>query len=308
MALEGMDVDQAQSLARRLDANAQGLAHLTAALTALTAELGRSWLGPASAAFQQQWSTQHRAALTSTAQAVADMHAHLTANIQQQIRASAADPASSGGAGTGASGTAGHRSVVGTAEDITKSVLWPLDRIRELSGRHLSGPPAGHGPLKWLQEIGEDTTFPHLRNVPVLRWLSDTPAVRDTDTLLSHAHVYTMLDFLGPAGTVLGLVNVGGDLAKAGVDVAHHDYASAGGQLVNTASDALMSGKGVFWLAGFDVEMAKKDVDLIMQGGTPSPFSWENLKNDYLPTFVGMPEEAWQDRGELLDLVLGEHG
>jgi uncharacterized protein YukE len=308
MALEGMDVDQAQSLARRLDANAQALAHITAALSALTAELGRSWLGPASAAFQQQWTAQHRAALTSAAQALADMNTHLTANIQQQIRASAADSPSSGGAGAGASGTEGHRSVFNTVDDITKSVLWPLDRIRELSGRHLSGPPTGHGPLKWLQEWGEDKTFPHLRNVPLVHWLSGTREVKDADNFLFHAHVYKALDVLGPAGTVLGLTTAAGDVVKAGADVGDHHYASAGGELVNTASDALMSGKGVFWLAGFDIEMAKKDVELISQPGTPSPFSWANLKNDYWPGLEGVPQEAWQERRELLDLVLGEHG
>ena len=91
MSLEGMDVDRAQSLAGQLSGHAQALAHITAALTALAAELSHSWQGPASATFQQQWTAQYRPALDRAAQTLADMHTHLVANIQQQIRASDAD-------------------------------------------------------------------------------------------------------------------------------------------------------------------------------------------------------------------------
>ena len=63
MSLEGMDVDQAQQLARQLDGYARALTHLTTALGTLAGELGYHWQGPASATFQQQWAARYRGAL-----------------------------------------------------------------------------------------------------------------------------------------------------------------------------------------------------------------------------------------------------
>jgi len=47
MSLDGMDVDQAQRLAQRLDGYARGLAQITGMLTTLTAELSQHWRGAA---------------------------------------------------------------------------------------------------------------------------------------------------------------------------------------------------------------------------------------------------------------------
>src|ERR1700683_5104259 len=101
MSLEGMDVDQVQQLAQCLSENAQTLSRINAMLATLSAELGHYWQGPSSAAFQQQWAAQYRPALSNAAAALSDLHAHVIANLEQQVQASAA------GTGAGSAGLAG---------------------------------------------------------------------------------------------------------------------------------------------------------------------------------------------------------
>jgi len=59
--------------------------------------------------------------------------------------------------------------------------------------------------------------------------------------------------------------------------------------------------------AGFDLEAGKADYDEIAKGGLP-PLSWSNFKDEYLPAFTTqLPEEAWQEKGELFDLLMGDY-
>ena len=91
MNLEGMDVDQVDSLARRMDIHTRTLESIAAVLGGLAAELSHLWRGPAAATFQHDCETLHRPAITAAASAISDMHQHLVANLAQQVRASAAD-------------------------------------------------------------------------------------------------------------------------------------------------------------------------------------------------------------------------
>lgn len=314
MSFEGMDVGQVQAIARQLDANARALDGIAGLLAGLAEELILHWQGPAAARFQHEWTSQHRQALHAAAQALADMHDRVVTNIGQQQGASAADAGFAAVTGAafaglvGGAGTAWH--VIETADEARRVVEWPIDKVREISGRHEAAEPKGDSAWAWLRRtVDDDPVSPQLKESNIVRWLHDTPAVRDADRILSDTHVYKVLDKVGPAGIVIGAAATLGDLSAAGGAAVHGHYESAGGHLVDAASDGLMTGKTVFWLGGFDIEMAKKDVEEFTQGGgVPSPFSWQNLKNDYWPTFTGLPSDAWQQRSELFKLVMGDHG
>ena len=146
MNLEGMDVDQVDSLARRMDIHTRTLESIAAVLGGLAAELSHLWRGPAAATFQHDCETLHRPAITAAANAVSDLHQHLVANLAQQVRASAADGGSGGpltdGLGAGGAGGSGWSldrawNDLGIATTIYGAVTFPF-AIAELLGK--SGP------------------------------------------------------------------------------------------------------------------------------------------------------------------------
>jgi uncharacterized protein YukE len=107
MNLEGMDVDQVDSLARRMDTHTRTLESIAAVLGGLAAELSHLWRGPAAATFQHDCETLHRPAITAAASAISDLHQHLVANLAQQVRASAADGGPGGPVTAGSLGGGG---------------------------------------------------------------------------------------------------------------------------------------------------------------------------------------------------------
>jgi uncharacterized protein YukE len=298
MSLEGMDVDQAQGLARRLEANARALANVAAALAGLTAELSHYWRGPASATFQQQWATRHRPALSNAAQSLADMHARLVANVQQQIRASATDPSPGQAAGVigGVTLTAllsGASRVWDKANHYESLLTTPLDKIKEVAG---NDDVAGRYNKTWTQlmKLDHDSPLLKYKRSPVLHWLHDNPQVKQVGHLLSGTHATAVLDKLDKVGKVMGIVTVTADVGKGGADILHHQYASAGGEVVNATSDGLKGMKNpVAYFAGGTVALLKEDYDLgssiEWKQGIPNPFNADNFRNDYLPTFESMP-------------------
>jgi len=304
MSFEGMDVEQAQSLAQRLDANAQALAHITAGLTALTAELSRSWLGPASATFQQEWMTQHRSALAGAAQALSDMHTRLKANIQQQINASAAN----GGSGSGGVLTAVLGGVRRGWDDLQTAAGWeglvqtPLDKITEIAG---NDDVAGRYDKTWtrLMSIDHDSPLLKYKQSPILHALHDNPHVQQAGEILGNTHSTAVLDKLGTAGKGLGYATTTVDGLEAANDVREGHYASATGNAVDATSSALMnSDNPAGFLAGFDIALLKKDYELEQQidwkQGIPNPLNASNFENDYVPTFKALP-------GQLVSTLAG---
>jgi uncharacterized protein YukE len=330
MSLEGMDVDQAQGLARRLEANARALANVAAALAGLTAELSHYWRGPASATFQQQWATRHRPALSNAAQSLADMHARLVANVQQQIRASAADSSmgSSGGASSGTAvraGIGGLGAALGTAmsgvrrdwDALEKGAGWeglaqtPLDKIREVAGQD-DVPVMRDGRIveedygkEWTQlmKLDHDSPFLKYKESPILNSLHNNVHVRQADHILTEAHAPAVLDKLDKAGKGLGYVATAVSAGEAGDEALHHQYAKATGSTIDATSSALMnSDNPVGFLAGFDIALIKKDTELAQQidwkQGIPNPFDAATFRSDYIPTFKQLP-------GQLVSTLAG---
>jgi len=316
VSLEGMDVDEAQRLAQRLDANAQALGRIAAALTALTAELGQSWQGPAAAVFQHQWAGQYRAALTGAAQAMADLHGHLTANIAQQLQASAAQKSGTGGGPSGHSAAAlsglaitamlggirGAWRAVETADGYVSLVTEPADWIEKLAGNDYV---AGRYTQAWSRLIQLDHGGPLLRykSSPIFQWLHDSPQVRDADALMERTHATTLLGKLDKVGTGLGVLSLSVSGGEAAADLGQHHYASAGGHLVDGTAGALeVWGGPAGKLAGFDISLIKKDVELGRQvqwsQGIPNPFGPGVFKNDYVPVFKELP-------GQLVSTLAG---
>lgn len=293
MSFDGMDVEQAQGLARQLEGHAQTLAHVTASLTALTAALSQSWHGPASAVFQQQWAAQHHPALNGAARAMEDLRGHLVANIQQQVRASAADSGPGGAWGA----VAGLTTLLGTASGAWDHYVGrftdPLDKIKDLAGNEWV---TGRYDKTWtrLVNLDRDSSLFRYKKSPVLHALHDNALVQRAGRLLTETHAGSVLESLGTVGTVMGWAAVGSDAGQAAIALHDHQYASAGGDLVDATADGLKNSKNpVAYLAGVDIILAKEDYDLASQidwkQGIPNPFDGDTFRQDYLPTFKSLP-------------------
>jgi uncharacterized protein YukE len=316
MSFDGMDVDQAQRLAQRLDGYARALTQITAMLTTLTAELSQHWRGPASATFQQRWVAQYHGALSSAAHALADMHTHLVANIQQQIQTSAADH---GGGQTGGSRAraaiagltlAGLLSGVGrvwnaveTADGRLSAVETPLEKIMEVAGNK---DVTGRYDKAWtrLMELDNNSPLLKYKQSPVLQWLHDNPHVQRANDLLTQAHAPAVLDKLDKIGAGMSVLSAGVSGGEAGADLAQHHYASAGGHLVDLTAGALKSSDNpVAYLAGFDISLYKKDFELAQQiqwNNIPNPFDPGVFRSDYVPTFKALPGELVSTLTEIM--------
>lgn len=109
------------------------------------------------------------------------------------------------------------------------------------------------------------------------------------------------LPVLGAAGdfdTGMAMVTAGVDGAKAGDALANHQYAAAGGDLVDGTADALKAGgpeDPVPYLAGVTLELGKEDYDLAGQidwsQGVPNPLAGSNFSTIYAPALEEVPGE-----------------
>jgi uncharacterized protein YukE len=91
MSFEGMDVDQLQGLAKRIDSDAQALYNLMTNLNGVIGGLTFLWNGPVAATFEQDWESRNRPAILAAYNTLTNLHTHLVNNINQQSSASAAD-------------------------------------------------------------------------------------------------------------------------------------------------------------------------------------------------------------------------
>ena len=309
MSFEGMDVDQLQGLAKQINSDAQALYNLVTNLTGVIGGLTLLWHGPVAATFEQDWQAKNRPALLAAYNILTSLHTHLVDNISQQQSASTAD--SYGASGLGAAvlgGIATAWDILGEGEQRTAIPEYLISKEEEIFG-HGEPEPTGRGPWTWLEKHTEDPVFPQLEDTKTVRWLHDTPALRDADGLLVKTHVYKVLDkYIEPVNLGIAVASVGVDLGQAYQNAAHgNDYVAAN-HLVDAGADALGAIPVVGQLADFDIELAKADVNEIVNGGPiPSPGSWQNLKEDYAP----LPGEMWQellaDKGELFNMALGGH-
>jgi hypothetical protein len=296
MAFEGMDVDQAQSLARQLEQHAQALAQVSATAASLAASLSQYWRGPASAAFQQEWEGRHRPALSATAHALAGMHARLTANIREQQQASAAGTAGSGAAGGTAAGSGAPGSGTWTVKRVItdiSEVTTPVDLIAELMDASKHVPVAGHSWNQIKDAASHQGIWEHNR-LHVLYALHDSPHVQQAREVLDKTHLPLAL---GVAGAVMSGVTLGLDEEKTYQDASAGNYGAVVSDTVDTTADALKAYPDpVTWLAGGDLALLKKDYELAGQvdwkEGLPNPFSGSNFRDDYLPTFRSLPRQT----------------
>ena len=303
MSFEGMDADQLQGLAKQIDSDAQALDKLVTTLTGVVGALTLLWNGPVAATFEQDWQSKNRPALLAAYNTLTALHTHLVNNISQQISASAAE----GG------WTVGH--VIddlwqGTekVEALTTIPLYLVSKEQQLFG-HGDPEPTGDGPWTWLEKHTEDPVFPYIEDTKAVRWLHSTPALRDADDVLVKTHAYKILGkVITPITLGIGVASVGVDLTQAGQDEAAGNAYGAANHAVDAVADSVAMVPVVGWLGDFDTEMAKADVNEIVNGGPiPSPFSWQNLKEDYAPLPGEMWQELLQDKGELFNMALGGH-
>jgi uncharacterized protein YukE len=256
MSFEGMDVDQLQTLAKQVNADAQTLSDLVTTLTAVAPRLTAAWHGPLAAAFEQDWQSKLSPSLQAATRTLTDLHTHLANNINAQVSASAADAGPGAGPGTGTGGGTGA---------ILPVVV------------------AGAGAI-WTgaQLVGQFTS-------PVDTVASLIPGASDD---------LPLLDASGDFDTGTAMVTAGIDGAKAGDALANHQYAAAGGDLVDGTADALKAGgpeDPVPYLAGVTLELGKEDYDLAGQidwsQGVPNPLTGSNFSTIYAPALEAVPGE-----------------
>jgi uncharacterized protein YukE len=304
MSFEGMDVGQVQAIARELDANARALDGIAGLLAGLAEELILHWQGPAAARFQHEWASQHRQALHAAAQVLADARDRVVTNIGQQQTASAADIGFGALAGAALAGVAGG---LATAWNVAQTVdgklslaETPLGNIEELAKDQYDplSPAFDQYDKTWsrLVKLDHDGTFLKYDESPTLQWLHDSPGVRNAAEVLGKTHASVVLDKLGPVGIAMGAIGTGVDVGTAGVALAHHDYGSAGGDLVDATADGLKTAPyPPAYLAGATVALFKEDYDLGSQidwkEGIPSPLTGDNFKNIYVPALESVPGE-----------------
>lgn len=107
-----------------------------------------------------------------------------------------------------------------------------------------------------------------------------------------------VLGATGDFDTGMGMVTEGIDGAKAGDALANHQYAAAGGDLVDGTATALKAGgpdDPVLYLTGVTLVIGKEDYDLAGQidwsQGLPNPLSGDNWSSIYAPALEAVPGE-----------------
>jgi uncharacterized protein YukE len=291
MSLDGMDVDQARILGQRLDDNAQALYRIGAMLAALTAELGHYWQGPASASFQHQWAAQYRPALGAAASALTDMHTHLLANIQEQIRTSAAD------AGPG------WPSGIVTGVTLT-ALIGGLGRAWQIAEKAEGYTSLVTTPFERLAQLDDEGTLLRFKESPILQWLHDNPHVQQVSETLSNTHVSAVLDKVDDVGTGVTFLSMGISGDHLYHDLGQRQYADAGGEIIDMTATGLKSTKDpVLYLMGFDISLYQKDYELSRQiqwNDIPNPFNASEFYNDYIPAFKFLPGQLINTLAEVI--------
>lgn len=259
MNLEGMDVDQVDSLARRMDTHTRTLESIAAVLGGVAAELSQLWRGPAAATFQHDCETLHRPAITAAAAAISDMHQHLVANLAQQVRASAAD-----------GGSAGPVTAIGLGSG---GGSWTLDRA-------------------W-NDLGNATTIYGAVTLPfaIAEMVGKSGPLFDVLDKVN--------DKVDGVGIVVGGVKVVDDAWQASNQLDEGHYAAASNEFVDGVSDGLKAVPGplapVTYLAGVDLTLLHKIVNLDWKD-TPNPLSASNFRQYYVPEFEQMGTGAFWEQ------------
>ena len=304
-SIEGMDTGQVESLANQIDANAQALYNLVTSLNGVIGGLIFLWNGPVAAHFEQQWQSKNRPALLNAHAILVNLHGELIKNVNHQKSASAADGWTAGSV----IGGLWHKKE--EVEEITRIPEYLVKKEEEIFGH--SDEAKGHNPWTWLEKhTPEDPVFPYFKDTKVVNWLHDTPVLREANNILekTHGYGYKVLDkFVEPAALVAGAASVAVDLYQSGDAAVHGNAHGAADHLTDAEADAVGTLPVLGWMADFDTELAKADINQIINGGPiPAPFSWQNLKEDYLPLPGEMWQELGQDKKELVEMALGGHG
>ncbi len=303
MSFEGMDIDQLQGLARQISADAQTLSGLVTTLTGVVSRLPLLWHGPAAAAFEQEWLTKYRPALLAASSILTTLHTHLVSNINHQTAASAADPGGGMAAVLSGGAMAAVLSGVSTAWDFAEkadgyvSLLeTPLDWVKDVSGPEYDprDPAFNEYGKTWtaLMKLDHDSPLLKYHESSVLQWLHDTPQVKTAGEFLNKGLTSKVLDKAGFVGMAVGAVSTGVDVYHAGEAFGDHQYAAAGGDLVDATADGLKTiPTPATYLAGVALTLGKEDYDLASQidwSALPAPNS-ENLRDIYLPALKDVP-------------------
>jgi uncharacterized protein YukE len=199
MSFDGMDLDQLQTLAKQIGADAETLYNLVTNLTDALGGLTILWQGPVAVTFEQDWQSKNRPALLAAYNTLTNLHTHLVNNITQQTSASAAE-----------GGWTAER-VVGDFENvITAAGLVSMTKL--LDGTPVGGVLGGLGYVGTA--IGAYQTEHQMLN-------TDEDLVQGHYVAAANAYTEGVGDGLETAGGAVFDDNplVGGTLIVAGVDV-----------------------------------------------------------------------------------------
>jgi uncharacterized protein YukE len=267
-SFSGMDVDEVERLAARLDLQAKAVAAVVGVVDAAIAGLTGVWSGEDLDAFRAVWHQTHRPKATAIGDQLSGWVTELRRQAVEQRVASGASHEDGGSRGLfgGAFATAGILAGAGAiAEDGPRVVdlLEHFGRDRWSVGRY---------PKRWASMLSHLTDRPSLSNFlrykksSVFHFLNQNHAALDTGSRV-----------LGVAGMVSGALAVGSDVAT-------HDYTAAGLEGSSTFASALKSSRAGY-LYGVVLQIGVEDVKAAQQvDWSPAAMSdaWEYMRSDPL--------------------------
>jgi hypothetical protein len=311
--LSGMDVDAMEIIVRSLEVQLGTIDGVDRSVRSACGAFHANWLGPACGHLVSEVTHAHLPALSTFRQELHRLLQELRRNIDEQVRHSSrlSPSAGSGTSGGGAVAAA----VLGIGTTGVTSQLWlkrakylttPVDLAeRAARGSNVTGRYTNtwRGVLAAERKLTGEDHFMRYKSSPFLHWVAKPS--QKVDHFLANPEIKPLTHVVAPlekglqhgidkVGKVGGLIDAGVHLATVGEDVAAGNGGRALNDGVTVVADVLKSSKNpVSYLAGFDVSLIQKDVELAQQvhwgDGLPNPLSGNNWSTIYAPEVKALP-------------------
>jgi uncharacterized protein YukE len=290
MPFSGMDVDEVERLAARLDLQANAIAALVGVVDSAVAGLSGVWQGHDLDAFRGAWHQSHR----PQAQAMTDRLAAWVAEVRRQA---AEQRAVSGGSGASSGGLSGGIAAALGAPGVLAGLAGLADHgseaIEILSNFSQNKWSIGRYPHQWESML---TQLSHHQSLEELLRYKKSPIFH----FLNQNH-----GALEHGSTVLGIAGLAAGFVNTVSDVASHDYVSAGLDGSTTTASGLKSNDGTYlWGVALqsltEAGEAARGVDW-SAGGLQG--TWDYIKSDPLGALdAGLSADIHEMPGHLLHI------
>lgn len=228
---------------------------------------------------------------------VSSLVSKLRSQVADQQRHSGGIPQGLGGWIGGAFAALGGTTLLSGGSKVWNNVLKPsLQGVDALSQLHEDLKPGSHYSAIWRKVIQLDGNSDVLKykKFDFLQKLYANKELSAANSFFQKTHI---ADVASVAGKVETAVDVGKGTFAVAHDVSTHEYGRAFNDSIDTLATGLKGGNPVTYLAGVDLSLVKKDVELAQQvhwsEGLPNPFGGDNLKTVYLAEAKDLPGQLW---------------